>query len=98
MYKYEMDTFIVKSRYNTDRTFKLENETEMSIICENTLYYSISTQGTKEVSIDPDGGPNIYVGKKVKINEKEYKITGIINYRNIIRSDRLEIRVSCKEC
>jgi len=89
-----MDKLIVKSRYGEERSFMLVNDTEMKIVCCNTLYYSISTNGDKETSIDPDGGPNIYIGKIVAINENDYKITGIIRY-NQTKSKTLEIKVSC---
>ena len=89
-----MEKLIVKSRYGEERSFMLVNDTEMKIVCCNTIYYSISTNGDKETGIDPDGGPNIYVGKIVEINENKYKITGIIKH-NQTKSKTLEIKVSC---
>ena len=89
-----MEKLIVNSRYGEERSFMLVNDTEMNIVCCNTLYYSISTTGDKETSIDPDGGPNIYVGKIVEINKNKYKITGIIKH-NQTKSKTLEIKVSC---
>ena len=89
-----MEKLIVKSRYGEERSFILVNDTEMKIVCNNTMYYSISTNGDKETSIDPDGGPNIYVGKIVSINENNYKITDIIAHTKS-KWKRLEIKVSC---
>ena len=89
-----MEKLIVKSRYGEERSFILVNDTEMKIVCNNTMYYSISTNGDKETSIDPDGGPYIYIGKIVEINKNDYKITGIIGH-NKKKSKTLEIKVSC---
>ena len=89
-----MEKLIVKSRYGEERSFILVNDTEMKIVCNNTMYYSISAKGDKETSIDPDGGPNIYIGKIVEINKNDYKITGIIGH-NKTKSKTLEIKVSC---
>jgi len=89
-----MEKLIVKSRYGEERSFMLVNDTEIKIVCCNTVYYSISTNGDKETSIDPDGGPNIYIGKIITINENDYKITGIITH-NRTKSKALEIKVSC---
>ena len=88
-----MEKLTVKSRYGEERSFIVVNDKEMKIVCDNTMYYSISTNGDKETGIDPDGGPNIYVGKIVAINKNEYKITGIITH-NQTKSKTLEIKVS----
>jgi hypothetical protein len=86
----------VKSRYGEERTFILVNDIEMKIECCNTLYYSISINGDKEIGIDPDGGPNIYVGKIVEINENKYKITEIISHKRS-KSGKLLVRVLYKK-
>ena len=91
-----MEKLSVKSRYGEERTFILVNDTEMNIVCCNTLYYSITTNRNKETAIDPDGGPNIYVGRIVDINENKYKITEIISHERS-KSGKLVVKVLYKK-
>ena len=57
----------------------------LEVVCHDVLYTSIGGTEDNLVSIDPDGGPCLFIGKKVN----NYKIKKIISYQKI--SKRLKI-------
>ena len=72
-----------KSRYGTKREFILQKD-QILVKCYDTLYHSMSTNKNGEViSVDPDGGPYICVGRVITIDKKEYIVTKINKYEKI---------------
>ena len=84
-----------KSRYGTKREFILQKN-QILVKCYDTLYHSMSTNKNGEViSVDPDGGPYICVGRVITIDKKEYIVTKINKYEKI--KDVLHILVDVVE-
>ena len=71
------------SRYNTLRTFKKISDNIIEFNSYDTLYYHTNSNDFLEninsmESIDPDGGPLIYKGYKIKFeNNETYKVNSI---------------------
>ena len=68
-----------KSRYNTQRYYKVSNdETTLTVTCDDVLYYSMSMRNATELqSVDPDGGPYLSVGRIIEHDDHKWIIQRI---------------------
>lgn len=64
------------SRYGTLREFTFLPPDRVEVICREVLYCSFGGHPSRITSIDPDGGPYLYIQQIIK----SYKITNIISY------------------
>jgi hypothetical protein len=84
-----------KSRYGNKRQFILLKN-QILVKCYDTLYYTMTTNRIGEViSVDPDGGPNIFVDKVITIDDVDYIVTKINKYEKD-KKDLLTILVNVK--
>ena len=91
-----MNTLIERNFQQKEVRYRIEREGEMSVICEGVVHYGVLRDEKGRISIEVEGGPMIYVGKRVCMDGKEYRIEEIVKYKKSL-TNRLEVRVLCKD-
>lgn len=71
------DNWIEQSRYQTLREYTVIAPHQIEVICHDVWYCSVGGPPTHIMSIDPDGGPYLSIGKMIR----SYRIQKIISYQ-----------------
>lgn len=69
--------WVEKSRYQSLREYTVIAPHQIEVICHDVLYCSFGGSPRYIISIDPDGGPYLCVGRNIK----SYQITKIVSYQ-----------------
>ncbi len=93
------ESWSTESRYNTLREFTYDPVRHLlTVVCHNTLYYSWSEGlGNQTLSVDPDGGPLLCVGRVMQTPSRSIKLTKIQSHTRETFSKELRIVFECEE-
>jgi hypothetical protein len=75
------------SRYGAPRHFEFDGKDQITVTCKDVLYTSFN-QGKdgKICSVDPDGGPYLYIGGTIYYMNRKFRILDIASHTNNARS------------
>jgi len=73
------------SRYNSVRMYEVYyNMKRLQVTSYDVNYYSCSCSDEKELlSVDPDGGPYIAVGRIIEHNNMKWRIVKILSHKKV---------------
>lgn len=73
------------SRYNSLRMYEVYyNMKRLQVTSYDVNHYSCSCSDEKELlSVDPDGGPYLAVGRIIEYNDMKWKIVKILSHKKV---------------